>query len=73
MIIPFIKLEFNDGDYDLIINIDGDLFSYYNVNKREYSNKNYFPQGNEKENKINMKSNFHPIIITFDIILYFLD
>ncbi|HJU58493.1 MAG TPA: hypothetical protein VJ583_01985 [Nitrososphaeraceae archaeon] len=30
--------------------------SYYNVNNREYSNKNYFPQGNENENKINIKS-----------------
>jgi hypothetical protein len=39
-------------DYDLIIKVHGDLFSYYNVNIREYINKNYFPQGNEKENKI---------------------
>jgi hypothetical protein len=46
-----------------------EIYSYYIVNNREYSNKNYFPQGNEKENKINMKSNFHPIKITFVIIL----
>ena len=52
---------FNDENYDLIINTHGDLFSYYKITEK--GNKISFNE-NEKNNKINMKSNL-PIKITY--------